>query len=125
MDNPKFQEIILSAWERARQQKHPTTITHSADIVGQQCGDTVYIEACIENDILIEIGVFPRACCIAEAGSVIIAEWAIGKTIQEIKVCTNVEILKIAGVKIPENRHGCFLIGLQALKALESHIERK
>ncbi len=123
--NAKFQERILDAWARGKQQTHPAAITHSGEDTNDTCGDTVYAEACLIGGRIIEIAVFPRGCCTSEAVAVLLSEWAVGKSLAEIQALCEEDIPTTVGVEIPDNRYACMCVGLRALKRLRVHIPRQ
>lgn len=118
--NDVYTERILAYWEKALHFQHPSTITHKAEVQSLICGDNVYCELNIQNGILIEIGIFPRGCCLCNAAAAITAEYFTGKTVEELNSYTEEDLLTILKIIVPCCRQSCVSLSWHALrKALQ------
>ena len=118
MSSQIYTERILDYWEKAQNAKHPSTITHRIEVQSPICADNVYCEAHIVDDVLQEIGMFPRGCCLCDAASVIVAEYFEGRTLAELATFTEADLHKLIG-NVPEDRNYCVSMGLRALQGLK------
>ncbi len=121
-----YTERILDYWQKAQEDhSHPNPITHSAEVVSPICGDNVYCEAQLASGKLVEIGMFPRGCCICDACCAIAKEYFLGWELEKVITLTEPEWWEIVAVTIPENRRYCASMGWRALKALQPHTPRR
>jgi hypothetical protein len=120
----EFTEQVLAYWERVKDVKHPSVITHKGELTNEICNDNVYVEANIdEAGVLREISMFPRACCVCDAACMLAAEFFTGLRIDEwATFVTEEDWLKIVehkfGLDLLEKRRSCVLLGFLALKSM-------
>lgn len=120
-----FGKALCNYWEKTQENrsKHPSSITHTSESFSPICGDKVKCEARIENDILVEVGMYPTGCFYCDACVAIVMERFVGKPMSEIVNFTEVDLFNLLDTTlqghIPEQRHYCASMGWRALKALE------
>ena len=85
----------------------------NADAIGEagsaECGDMMRIYLKIENDIVIDVKFKTFGCAAAIASSSMATEMIKGKTIDEIKKMTNMEVVDALG-GLPEKKVHCSIM---------------
>jgi len=94
--------------------------THIGSKGNPSCGDEVVFYVRVKNGRIEAISFEGRGCSVSQASADMLAEWVIGKTVEEISKLTDDAFLEeVIGGVIP-TRIRCALVSLQALrKALE------
>lgn len=89
-----------------------------------ECGDFLKIYIKVKDDVITDISFLVFGCVASIASSSITTELAKGKTLEEAKEVTNVDIVN-ALQGLPENKIHCSVLGATALKnAIENYYEK-
>jgi NifU-like protein involved in Fe-S cluster formation len=59
-----------------------------------------------------------RLCCFSQAAASMLAEYALGKTVAEMKAFAPHEMFDLFQADVPMKREGCILVSLKALHNL-------
>ncbi len=76
-----YQEVILDHFRNPRHAGPIEDATHFADGVNPLCGDEVRLSARVDNDTISELGHESVGCAICVASASMMAEAAVGKTL--------------------------------------------
>ena len=79
-----YEEIILDHNRKPRNYPlRPACTTHSAHGFNALCGDEFRVHACVEDDVIKEIGFEGGGCAISTASASLMTESVKGKTVEE------------------------------------------
>lgn len=94
----------------------------SSEILNPSCGDSVILQAIIENDT-VKLMVFnANGCIISQAAASILTEFCTNKTTQELSKISQADILKLIELDLGPKRLRCATLSLETLKkALENY----
>ena len=85
------------------------------------CGDSIELYLKVENGKAVAINFEGEGCAVAIASASMLTEFAVGKTIEEIKQIDFDELQKILGIQLTLSRIKCANLSLETLqKALKS-----
>ncbi len=112
-----YTERLLSYWDR-KLHKRLSNPTHAAQYINSTCGDTVTMEARIENDIVVVLEFTAQGCCMSECSAAMLVEEARGKPLSWISELTFDKLYDILGVKLERKRIECVMASLNCLKKL-------
>ncbi len=90
--------------------------THTGQKGNPSCGDEVVYYIRVEDGRIEEVSFEGRGCSVSQASADILAEWAMGKRVEEVLSLEEETFLNdIVGGVIP-TRIRCALVSLQAMK---------
>ncbi len=88
------------------------------------CGDQLYLWIKVESDRIVDIKFKSFGCPGAIATSSMMTVLAKGRTIEEVKLITDNDVIEALG-GIPEPKKHCSLLGITALHQAVSNYERR
>ena len=86
--------------------------------VSDTCHDTVAMVADIQNDVIVEIWWTGTGCCFSQAGASMLAEYARGKTVDEMVDFGEAEMFDLFQADFQIERSSCILTASVALQNL-------
>jgi nitrogen fixation NifU-like protein len=116
MNEKLYQEELLEHFKHPHNKK---TIQNSSFAAGKDnpsCGDRIFIEGIIQQDVVTEIGFSGNGCVISQAATSMLTDYCTGKTVDEILALTKKDMLSLVGIQLGPNRLKCALLGLQVLQ---------
>ena len=114
--NNFYHEELLEHYKYPKNKKQITDADFSAGEHNPSCGDIIYIEGKLENNILIDVGFDGKGCVISQATASLLTDHCLGKTITEILAITESSILTLIGISLGPVRTKCAILPLQVLK---------
>ena len=126
MENQLYRDTLLEVAQNPRNKEELPNPDLEAKLLNPLCGDEVKIQIKIQNPgSKIQKAAFSgNGCAISQAAASLLAEYIIGKSVDEIKDLNSDDILKMIGINPSPARLGCALLSLNVLKeALKSGTE--
>lgn len=80
------------------------------------CGDSVTIQAKVQDGIIAEIAFEGKGCVISQATASMLAEYALGKSLDHMRQFSTDELLALIKIPLGPTRLKCALLSLHALK---------
>ena len=80
------------------------------------CGDEVEVFLRIENNTIEDMKFIGAGCSISKASTDILADYLIGKEVEEVLEISNNEVLNLININISPMRLKCALLGLVTVK---------
>ena len=77
--NELYQTQILALARHARQGFSVSSPTHFAKLKNPLCGDEVYLELAVKDDVIIEVGAKVQGCALCEAGTGLFLQLALNE----------------------------------------------
>ncbi|MBI4143769.1 iron-sulfur cluster assembly scaffold protein [Candidatus Woesearchaeota archaeon] len=111
-----YQENILEHSRNPSNYGVLDKFTHSVFDSNPLCGDEVSIQLLVDSGIIKKVAFSSVGCVISRAGSSIITEFVIGKSVDDIKKMSKEDMLGILNVELSASRIKCALLGFVALK---------
>lgn len=126
MDRDELMTFILDHYESPRNYGH----LEDAQIVQKGgnpgCGDIITIYLKVDDDGKIVNASFEgQGCIVSQAGTSMITEVVIGKTIEEVEAMTPDVITDLLGKELPLTRPKCASLGLSTVKLAARELSRK
>ncbi len=82
------------------------------------CGDRIRIDVRVDADNRVTAAAFSgQGCAISQASADLLAEFVVGKTLEEVKRLSKDDILEMLGIELGPVRLKCALLSLKVLKA--------
>jgi len=111
-----YQEELIDHYKHPRnygQLENPTitTVEHNPS-----CGDSVQFFIMVNDHHINAIKFMGKGCVISLATASIVTEYSIGKTLQEILLLQQDDILRLIGIHLGPTRLKCALLPLMALQ---------
>lgn len=111
-----YHEELLEHYKYPENKKKVEHPTFSAGEENPSCGDKIYIEGKIENNMLVDIGFDGKGCVISQAAASMLTSYCLGKTLDEIKMLDETAMLDLVGIPLGPVRAKCALLSLLVLK---------
>ena len=92
--------------------------TNSSKCVSGFCGDRIEITANVEDNIVVELKYHAFGCYAILTAASILSEWAIGKTLDEVKSITLDMALDMMGNNLEDGKENCVMVAITALHDL-------
>ena len=92
--------------------------TNSSRNVSGFCGDRIEITANVDQGIVTELKYKAFGCYAILTAASLISEWAIGKTLDEVKNINLTMALELMGGDLEEEKHNCVLVAVEAYRSL-------
>lgn len=89
---------------------------YSGKSVSEVCGDQIEIYVCIRQGVIKNICWQGEGCCFSQAAASMLAEYADGKTLDEMRQFDTERMFALFQVECPSARQGCVLVALHALR---------
>lgn len=80
------------------------------------CGDSVSIQGCVEDGILLAIAFEGKGCVISQATASMLTEYAKGKSLAQLKELNADFMRSLIGMPLGPTRLKCALLPLEALQ---------
>lgn len=112
--DPTIKQHFMNPMNMGKLKKY----TNSSKFKSGFCGDTIEIYARIEHNIVKELKYQVFGCYALISGASIISDWAINKTITEVKNITLDKALDIMNHKIDKSKYNCIDVVVNALRNL-------
>jgi len=113
-----YREIIIERYKspQFRGRLDPHDITFEDD--NPLCGDHIRIDLRVGPDGRVTEATFDgHGCAISQASADLLIESIHGRTIEEVKALTKVDVLDLLGIELGPVRLKCALLALKVLKA--------
>ncbi|PIR74720.1 MAG: Fe-S cluster protein [Candidatus Magasanikbacteria bacterium CG10_big_fil_rev_8_21_14_0_10_47_10] len=111
-----YREYILDLYKNPLNKKR----LPAADVSGQgdnaSCGDVISMQLRFENDIVIDIGFQGDGCAISQAAASLITDEVKGKSIADIALISDGQMMDMLQIPISHTRHKCALLALKTIK---------
>lgn len=91
--------------------------TNSSKCVSGFCGDRIEITANVENGVIVELKYNAFGCYAILTAASILSEWALNKTLEEVRAITLDTALKMMG-QLEEGKENCVMVAVTALRDL-------
>ena len=114
-----YQEHILDHYHYPRHKGLLADTPLKASAKNPSCGDELTFSVLLEDDIIQSIGWDGAGCAISQASASLLAEHAIGKTVQGIMNIDTSALLELLQIPLSPGRLKCGILSLETLhKAL-------
>ena len=126
IEDQLYRETILEVAQNPKNKGEISNPDLEARLLNPLCGDEVRIQLKIQDPgPKIQKAAFGgNGCAISQAAASLLAEYIVGKSVDEIKDLNSDDILKMIGINPSPARLGCALLSLNVLKeALKSGTE--
>lgn len=110
-----YQEELLEHYKYPQNKKSISNPDFSAGEENPSCGDQIYIEGKVENNILSDIGFSGKGCVISQATASMLTEYCLEKNINELLTITQEDLLKLVGITLGPVRMKCATLSLEVL----------
>jgi len=113
-----YRELIIDRYKNPhfRGSLDPHDISFEDD--NPLCGDHIRIDLRINGeDRISEVAFDGHGCAISQASADLLAEYVLGKSIDEVKQVNKQDILDLLGIQLGPVRLKCALLSLKVLKA--------
>jgi nitrogen fixation NifU-like protein len=91
----------------------PTSTHEEANL---SCGDRVRVDLRVEDGVLRDLAWTGSGCAVSQAGMSLLAERAVGHSVEELLSYKKKDVLELLGVPVSERRMKCALLCLHALQ---------
>ena len=92
--------------------------TNTSKCISGFCGDRIEITATVENNIVVDLKYKAFGCYAILTAASILSEWAIGKTLTDVKDVTLQTALSLMGNDLDEEKENCVLVAVTAFRDL-------
>ena len=132
IEDQLYRETILEVAQNPKNKGEISNPDLEARLLNPLCGDEIRLQIKLTknqsprtNNQIVQRAVFSgNGCAISQAAASLLAEYIIGKSVDEIKDLNSDDILKMIGINPSPARLGCALLSLNVLKeALKSGTE--
>lgn len=79
------------------------------------CGDKIFIEGLIKDNIIVDLGFSGNGCVISQAATSMLTEYCKNKTLTQVLALTKNDITQMIGISLGPNRLKCALLCLEVL----------
>lgn len=111
-----YKEFILDHFRNPRNFGYLEKKDLWAGLNNPFCGDKIRIEAGVENNKIVRVAFSGEGCVISIASGSILTEYIKQKSIKDIEVMEEREMLNLLGIELGPVRINCALLPLFALK---------
>ena len=112
-----YRQKILDHYRYPRQYGKLPGATHRASRSNPLCGDEVTVAVEVERGMVADVRFTGRGCAITTAATSLLLETVVGKPVAVARRMAPPAVLKLLGTPITPARHGCALLGFEALQA--------
>jgi nitrogen fixation NifU-like protein len=117
LDDELYQDRILDHYEEPFHRGRCPGATHAHEDENPLCGDIVRVELAIEPDGTIRDAYFDGdGCCISQASASMLIQRFNGTRIDDVKIFTAQDMLRLFGARLTPNRQKCCLLAWRALQ---------
>lgn len=113
-----YQDIILDHYHNPRHFGSLKSPTKKNQTLNPSCGDKISMEIIEKDGKVKEIAFSGEGCAISMASASMLTEYAVGKSLEELKILTPDSMIKLLGIEVSASRLKCALLPLEALKRL-------
>jgi len=113
-----WQTRVMDWWEKAQ---NPEVIdaTHVGDEATSACGDSIVAYGRIEGEVLADLSLRSRGCCLSQAAAAMVTELCRCMETSAAAAVTDEEIIqRMGGYYIAPERHKCVLTAIKAVRSL-------
>lgn len=115
--NDMYREIIVDHYKNPQYYGKLDPNDISFEDENPLCGDQIRIDLRIKDDIVYEAAFSGHGCAISQASADLLIESILGKSINDVKKMTKLDILELVGIELGPVRLKCALLPLKVLKA--------
>jgi nitrogen fixation NifU-like protein len=115
MDLELAQENVSDHARHPRRVGSCALCTHAGDATNASCGDRLRLELHVQDGRISDASIQANGCVISTASSSLLAEWLIGKTVDEAKAADEARIQELLGIPVGITRAKCANLPLRAL----------
>lgn len=112
-----YQEHILDHYQHPRKRGRLEQPTGSAEVLNPLCGDRLVVDVRVDAAQHVDLAHEGEGCSISQASASLLAEYAAGKSVEELRAFTSDDLQKLLGVPLSPTRLRCALLSLEALHA--------
>ncbi|GMU26168.1 MAG: hypothetical protein AMXMBFR16_10730 [Candidatus Uhrbacteria bacterium] len=113
-----WQERVMDWWEKA-QNPEVIAATHVGDEAVSACGDSIIAYGRLEGEVLADLSLRSRGCCLSQAAAAMVTELCRCMDINAAAAVTDVEVIqRMGGHYVAPERHKCVLAAIQAVRSL-------
>ena len=87
----------------------------SSGVFNPSCGDQVIMQGTIRDGVVQQVLFEGKGCVISQAAASMVAEYAVGKTVEEVKAMQKEVVLALVQIPLGPNRMRCALLSWEAL----------
>ncbi len=117
-----YRDQILSHYRNPQNYGTLAAPTVSLGDKNVSCGDTITMQAVIENGKVVDIAFGGESCAISTASASLLTEQVKGKTTEEIKKMKTDDVLNLLGITLTPTRLKCALLPLEVLQKMLSNV---
>ncbi|MEX0849682.1 MAG: iron-sulfur cluster assembly scaffold protein [Candidatus Dependentiae bacterium] len=111
-----YQEELMDHYQHPRHRGILTGADFDSGQYNPSCGDAVTMQGKITNDVITHIAFEGKGCVISQATASMLAEYALGKPIDELSQFSVDDMLQLIKIPLGPTRLKCALLSLHALK---------
>jgi nitrogen fixation NifU-like protein len=113
-----YRELIIDRYKNPHYRGTLTPYDIAFEDDNPLCGDHIRIELRVDGGNRVsEIAFDGHGCAISQASADLLAESALGKTLEEIRALSKQDVLDMLGIELGPVRLKCALLSLKVLKA--------
>ena len=111
-----YRDDILDHYHHPQNFGKPERFTHSCEQGLQACGDRQIAYLMVENDLVMGAWFEGNGCAISTAATSLLTELLKGKTIDQLKLMNQDDIVALLGSPIAAGRVNCAMLGLRSFQ---------
>jgi nitrogen fixation NifU-like protein len=111
-----YQEELMDHYQHPRYRGILTGADFDSGQYNPSCGDAVSMQGKVADGIITHIAFEGKGCVISQATASMLAEYALGKPIDELLQFSVDDILQLIKIPLGPTRLKCALLSLHALK---------
>jgi len=115
MNEKLYQEELMDHFKYPHNKKKLADPSFAGGQDNPSCGDKVFIEGIIKDNVIIDLGFSGNGCVISQAATSILTDHCKNKTLAHALALTKDDIINMIGISLGPNRLKCALLCLEVL----------
>jgi nitrogen fixation protein NifU and related proteins len=111
-----YNTLLMDHYKNPRHAGPLNNPTISSSKHNPSCGDMIQFQSIIQNNRITNVGFVGAGCVISQGTASLLAEYSIGKTVDQIIALGQSDIVAMIGLSLGPIRLKCALLPLQALQ---------
>lgn len=113
-----YREEIMDHFQNPRQQGDMDAPDYAARESNASCGDMVEIQIKVTDGVIKDVKWKGIGCAISTAATSKLAEWLMGKKMEDVSKMTEEEFKKVVGFEVNPGRMKCLTLPVRAIKKI-------
>jgi len=120
-----YNKVLMDHYHNPKNYQKLECPTFDSIAFNPLCGDKIYLELKLADDIISEIGFRGEGCIISLATASMLFEIVTNRTIKSIELLSDKDVLDLIKLELGLNRLKCAILPLEALKAIAKDYKLK